>query len=152
MASSHPRVLVCDDDDDIRMVVGLNLDLAGMDFAEAKGGQEALECLRTQKWDALVLDLMMPEVDGLAVLSAVKAESLAEGTAVVVLSAEGSPVAALEAMKIGAHSYLTKPFSPVAVAQILEELIEMSPDEREQRRREAIERAGTLERLGLPSV
>ena len=152
MASAGPRVLVCDDDDDIRMVVGLNLGLAGMDYVEASGGEEALEFLRAQTWDALVLDLMMPETDGLAVLQAMKAESLTKNTAVVVLSGEGSPVMAIEAMKIGAHSYLTKPFSPIAVAQALEELIEMTPGQREDRRREAIERAGTLERLGLPSV
>lgn len=145
-------MLVCDDDDDIRMVVGLNLDLAGMSYGEAGSGEEALQCLRTGDWDALVLDLMMPEMDGLAVLKTMKAESLTGNTAVVVLSGEGSPVMAIEALKIGAHSYLTKPFSPIAVAQALGELIDMPPGEREDRRREAIERAGTLERLGLPSV
>ena len=152
MGAPHPRVLVCDDEPDIRMVVGLNLDLAGMEFVEAGGGAEALELLRSEEWDALVLDLMMPGVDGFAVLHGMTEESLAQEAAVVVLSAKGSPQAAIEAMRIRAHSYLTKPFSPVAVAQVLEELIAMSSDERDQRRNEAIERAGALDRMGLPSV
>ena len=152
MAAKHPRVLVCDDDPDVRMVVGLNLDLAGMDFAEATGGAKALEYLRDQSWDALVLDLMMPKVDGFAVLEAMRNDGLGAGTAVVVLSAQGSPGSAIEALKVGAHSYLTKPFSPVAVAQALEELIEMTPEERDQRRRDAIQRAGALERMGMRSV
>lgn len=152
MAAKQPRVLVCDDDGDVRMVVGLNLDLAGMDFAEASGGAEALEYLRRQVWDALVLDLMMPKVDGLAVLEAMRDEGLGAATVVVVLSAQGTPGSAIEALKLGAHSYLTKPFSPVAVAQALEELIEMTAEERDQRRRDAIERAGALERMGMRSV
>lgn len=152
MATKQPRVLVCDDDGDVRMVVGLNLDLAGMDFAEASGGAQALEYLRHQVWDALVLDLMMPKVDGLAVLETMRDEDLGASTVVVVLSAQGSPGSAIEALKLGAHSYLTKPFSPVSVAQALEELIEMTPEERDQRRRDAIERAGALERMGMRSV
>lgn len=152
MAGRPPKVLVCDDEADIRMVVGLNLDLAGMEFAEAPGGEEALDLLRNETWDALVLDLMMPGVNGFAVLERMKEESLAQRTVIVVLSAKGSPAAAIDAMAVGAHSYLTKPFSPVAVAQLLEELIEMSPEQREERRREAIERAGALDRMGLPSV
>lgn len=148
----HQRVLVVDDEGDIRVIVGLNLDLAGMEFGEARNGAEALSYLRSGDWDAVILDLAMPEVDGFGVLKTLSAEGVIDDLAVIVLSAKGAPAVAIEAMELGAHAHLTKPFSPAAVAQAVEELIELSPEERRQRRREMIERAGALSRLGLRTV
>lgn len=150
--SKQRRVLVVDDEGDIRVIVGLNLDLAGMDFGEAKDGAEALRFLRSGDWDACILDLAMPDVDGFDVLRALKDEGIIDDIAVIVLSAKGSPSVAIEALELGAHAHLTKPFSPAAVAQAVEELIELSPEERRQRRREMIERAGDLSRLGMRTV
>lgn len=146
------RVLVVDDEGDIRVIVGLNLDLAGMEFGEARDGAEALQCLRSGEWDACILDLAMPEVDGFEVLRAMTDEGIVDELAVIVLSAKGSPSVAIEALQLGAHAHLTKPFSPAAVAQAVEELIELTPEQRRERRREMIERAGALSRLGLRTV
>lgn len=151
MSKQH-RVLVVDDEGDIRVIVGLNLDLAGMEFGEAKNGAEALQFLRSGDWDACILDLAMPDVDGFDVLKALKDEGIIDEIAVVVLSAKGSPSVAIEALELGAHAHLTKPFSPAAVAQAVDELIGLSPEERRQRRQEMIERAGDLSRLGLRTV
>lgn len=152
MSQRKQRVLVVDDEGDIRVIVGLNLGLAGMEFGEASDGSEALEYLRTGEWDACILDLAMPEVDGFGVLKSLRDEGIVDDLAVIVLSAKGSPTVAIEAMELGAHAHLTKPFSPAAVAQAVEELIELTPDQRRERRREMIERAGTLSRLGLRTV
>lgn len=146
------RVLVVDDEGDIRVIVGLNLDLAGMEFGEARNGSEALEFLRTREWDACVLDLSMPQVDGFGVLRALIEEGLVDSLAVVVLSARGSPTVAIEALHLGAHAHLTKPFSPTAVARTVEELIGLTPQERRDRRAEMLERAGNLSRIGLRTV
>jgi CheY-like chemotaxis protein len=146
-----PRVLVCDDDADIRTVVGLNLGLVGMDFGEAGSGEEALELLSTQEWHALVLDLIMPKGDGIEVLKQLRERS-SKDLAIVVLSARNSPQAALRALKLGAHAHVTKPFSPMALAQVLEELISMSHSEREARRLGSVERASRLERMGIPTI
>ncbi|HJR46212.1 MAG TPA: response regulator [Actinomycetota bacterium] len=146
------RVLVVDDEGDIRVIVGLNLDLAGMEFGEAKDGGEALEFLRSGDWDACILDLAMPDVDGFDVLRTLRDEGIIDRIAVIVLSAKGSPTVALEALELGAHAHLTKPFSPAAVAQSVQELIGLSPEERRQRRAEMIERAGDLSRLGMRTV
>lgn len=146
------RVLVVDDEGDIRQIVGLNLDLAGMEFGEARDGREALECLRSGDWDACILDLSMPEVDGFEVLKALNEEGVIDHLAVIVLSAKGAPSVAIEALQLGAHAHLTKPFSPAAVAQAVEELIALTPDERRERRQEMIDRAGALGRLGLRTV
>ena len=145
-------VLVVDDEEDIRMIVGMNLGLAGMDFGEASDGEEALEMLRSGRWDGCILDLTMPEMGGLEVLAHLRDEHLLDRTSVVVLSANGAPATAVHAMKIGAHAHLSKPFSPGAVAQMMRELLGLSPQERAVRRDEMIERASNLDRLGVKTV
>lgn len=151
MPGPRPRILVVDDDADIRTVVGLNLGLVGMDFAEAADGTECLEALSSGSWDAIVLDLMMPGTDGFEVLRRLKEMPLGH-TTILVLSARNSPQAALEALKLGAHGIVAKPFSPGAVAQLLEELIAMTDKEREARRIDSINRAQSLDRLGMPTI
>lgn len=148
----QPRVLVADDEAEIRAIVGLNLELAGIGFAEARNGWEALELLRSGPWDACVLDLSMPQVDGFGVLRGLTEEGLVDDLAVVVLSGKGSPSVAIEAMQLGAHAHLTKPFSPMRVAETIQELIGLTAQERRYLRAEMIERADNLSRLGLRSV
>lgn len=145
------RVLVIDDELDMRLVIRLNLELAGMECGEASDGAEAVEMLEGSRWDACILDLMMPGTDGFHVLDNVGPDVLRD-VAVIVLSAKGSPAAALEALNKGAHAHLIKPFSPAAVAHVVEELTSLDPEERDARRKDSIERAGTLDRLGMPTV
>ena len=145
-------VLVVDDEDDIRMIVGMNLGLAGMEFGEAADGEEALQKLRSGKWDGCILDLTMPEMTGFEVLEHLRDEKILDRTSVVVLSANGAPATAIQAMELGAHAHLSKPFSPGAVAQAMRELLDLTPTERSERRREMIERASNLDRLGVKTV
>lgn len=152
MSDQTARVLVVDDDPDIRKIVGLNLGLAGMEIGEAANGQEALDQLHAGHWDACVLDLAMPETDGMTALRAMRDENRLEDLVVVVLSATSSPKMAIEGMQIGAHAHLTKPFSPVAVAGVVQELIGLSPSERDERRNSMLERAVQMQRLGMTTV
>ncbi|MFP5299482.1 MAG: response regulator [Actinomycetota bacterium] len=146
----RPRVLICDDDPDIRTVVGLNLGLVGMEFGEASDGEEALAALEAG-WDALVLDLMMPGRDGFDVLRSLK-EHEVKGLAIVVLSARSSPHTAHQALELGAHAHVTKPFSPLALSQLLTELIDLDDEQRESFRAEALTRASRFERMGIPTI
>lgn len=153
MSAGEPlRVLVVDDEPDIRTVVGLNLKLAGMEYGEAADGRAAIDMLRDEKWDACLLDLMMPGIDGYGVLRAMRADGITARMAMIVLSAKGTPAAAMSALELGAHTHLTKPFSAQAIAQTVHELIDMTPEQRESRRLDAIKRAGDLDRLGVPTV
>jgi two-component system response regulator ResD len=152
MANSKKRVLVIDDEADIRMIVGLNLGLRGMEFGEARDGAEAIEAIKQGQWEACVLDLAMPQVDGFDVLRALGEEGLTNQLAVIVLSAKNAPSVAIEAMELGAHAHLIKPFSPAAVATLVEDLIALTPGEREIRRQQEIDRAGALNRLGMRTV
>ncbi|MEA2517552.1 MAG: hypothetical protein QOG16_1390 [Actinomycetota bacterium] len=152
MTNDPAKVLVVDDDPDIRTIVGLNLTLAGMETGEAANGQEALDQLASGDWDACILDLAMPQTDGMTALRQLRDESRLNDLVVVVLSATSTPARAIEGMEIGAHAHLTKPFSPAAVAGIIQELIDLSPDERDKRRRSMLERATEMERLGMTTV
>jgi two-component system response regulator ResD len=152
MANAKKRVLVIDDEADIRMIVGLNLGLRGMEFGEAQDGAEAIEAVKSGQWEACVLDLAMPQVDGFEVLRSLAELGLTKEIAVIVLSAKNAPSVAIEAMELGAHAHLIKPFSPAAVATLVEDLIALKPDEREARRRQELERAGSLNRLGMRTV
>jgi two-component system response regulator ResD len=146
------RVLVVDDESDIRLIVGLNVELAGMQFGQAANGSEAMQMLRSGEWDGCILDLAMPKTDGYTVLKELKSDGTLDQIAVVVLSARGTPQAAMEALEAGAHAHLTKPFSPGAVAKTIQELIEITPKEREERRQRMLEHATSLDRLGMPTV
>jgi two-component system response regulator ResD len=152
MSKTAPRVLVVDDDPDIRTIVGLNLTLAGMEIGEASNGQEALDELAASEWDACILDLAMPQTDGMTALKALRENKRLDELVVVVLSATSTPARAIEGMEIGAHAHLTKPFSPAAVAGIVQELIDLSPEARDERRRSMLERASQMERLGMTTV
>ena len=152
MSTELPRVLVVDDDPDIRTIVGLNLTLAGMEIGEASNGQEALDQLEDGGWDACILDLAMPQTDGMTALRELRKADRLNELVVVVLSATSTPARAIEGMEIGAHAHLTKPFSPAAVAGIVQELIAMTNDERDERRRSMLERATQMERLGITPV
>lgn len=146
------RVLVVDDEPDIRLIVGLNIGLLGMEFGEAANGGDAIDMLRSGDWDACILDLAMPNINGFEVLKELRKDGSLDSLAMVVLSAKTSPAAAMQAMRLGAHMHLTKPFSPAAVARTTQELIELTPEERDERRRYLLERAGRLEQLGMPTV
>ena len=152
MSEARKRVLVIDDEADIRMIVGLNLGLRGMEFGEARDGAEAIDAIGTGQWEACVLDLAMPQVDGFEVLRSLAEKGLTNEIAVIVLSAKNTPAVAIEAMELGAHAHLIKPFSPAAVATLVEDLIALSPEDREVRRQQEIERAGALNRLGMRTV
>jgi two-component system response regulator PilR (NtrC family) len=102
------RVLVVDDEKSMRDLLAINLEKQGYEVAVADDGEAAVEALRRDTYDAVITDLRMPRVDGLGVLRAAKERS-AE-TAVIVITAVGSTETAVEAMKLGAYDYITKPF------------------------------------------
>jgi two-component system, NtrC family, response regulator PilR len=102
------RILVVDDELSMREVLDITLRQEGYEVTLVDGGEAALRALDVATFDLVLTDLRMPNVDGLAVLRAVKEH--AAGTAVVMLTAFASTDTAVEAMKLGAYDYVTKPF------------------------------------------
>jgi DNA-binding response OmpR family regulator len=146
------QVLVVDDEKDIRTIVGINLGLAGLGFSEATDGVQALRMLRTDAYDACILDLTMPGANGFEVLKELAGGGRIDTPAVVVLSARGAPADALEALNLGAHAHLTKPFSPADLTELVRLLVELGPSERQKYRLKAIARASSLDRYGVRTM
>lgn len=103
------NVLVADDDPAIRLVLRHRLEAAGHRVEEAADGTSALEALRRGYFDVALIDIIMPGMGGLELLSAARAAHLA--TAIIVITAASTMSNAVEAIKRGAHDYLTKPFA-----------------------------------------
>jgi two-component system nitrogen regulation response regulator GlnG len=101
-------VLIADDDPGIRLVLHHRLAAAGYRVEEAADSQNALEALLSNRSDVALLDIMMPGIGGLEVLSAAREQS--SRTMIIVITAASTMNNAVEAMKRGAHDYLTKPF------------------------------------------
>jgi DNA-binding response OmpR family regulator len=104
------RVMVVDDDLTVREVVVTYLRAAGYDVSEAADGESALDMLRDEPADLLVLDLMLPGIDGLEVCRRVRAKG--DGVPVIMLTALGSETDRVVGLERGADDYVTKPFSP----------------------------------------
>ena len=113
-----PDVLVVDDDPDIRAMLGYTLgDEFNVRFAS--GGAEALELIATQPPDAMVLDLMMPDVDGYDVLEARRERGLAPDMQVIMLTCKTDERDLVRSWALGADAYLSKPTDPELIAEKL---------------------------------
>src|SRR5438132_7756519 len=116
------RVLVVDDEKSMRDLLSITLEKEGYDVLTAAGGEAAIEALRRDATDAVITDLRMPKVDGLQVLRAAK--EISPDVAVIVITAVASTETAVEAMKLGAYDYITKPFKLDEVNLIVRNALE----------------------------
>ncbi len=137
------RVLIVEDDAHIAELLRLHLGDEGYAVEHAADGLEGLRLLEAGGWDALVLDLMLPGVDGLEICK--RARSMARYTPIIITSARSSEVHRILGLELGADDYLAKPFSVLELVARVRALL---------RRSEALQRnarmdAGTLERQGL---
>jgi len=103
------RILIADDEANIRRILETRLRLAGFEVAAAVNGMQALELFRSFEPDALVLDVMMPELDGFAVTERIRAQS---EVPIILLTSLSDVGDRLTGLKLGADDYILKPFSP----------------------------------------
>jgi two-component system phosphate regulon response regulator PhoB len=118
------KVLVCDDEQVLRALVRATLDGEGHEVVEARDGDEALEQAREHSPDVIVLDMMMPGRSGIDVLAELRRDAMLCRTPVVMLSARTQLSDRQTAVESGADRYLPKPFSPLELARIVEQLLE----------------------------
>jgi len=107
-----PKVLVVDDEPDAVELVGFNLKKAGFDVVTAENGAEALDKARDVLPDLIVLDVMLPQVDGLDVCRSLRRDTKTLAIPIIMLTAKGSEVDRVLGLELGADDYVTKPFSP----------------------------------------
>jgi DNA-binding NtrC family response regulator len=136
-------ILVVDDDTDMREMVQDLLSSRGFEVATAPTAEAALEAVRDRDFDAVLTDLQMPGMDGLGLLGAVR--ELHPDLPVVLMTSFGSIQTAVEAMRSGAHDYVTKPFEGESLLLTLERALEKRELQEENRRlRAAVDRAASF--------
>jgi len=117
---SEVRALIVDDSSVMRKIVERSLRQAGLDplvVLEAGSGMEGLDVLRASRVDLILSDINMPTMDGLEFVRQIKAQHLAEGVPVVMITTESSEEHVRQAIQAGARGYIRKPFTPEQVKE-----------------------------------
>ena len=114
--TTRKQILVVEDDNDLQALVGLSLKSAGYDVFHATNGKEAKEQLKTLRADLIILDLMMPVLDGIVFLRWLRREAQLE-VPVLVLTAINSPDAKREVLELGVSEVVFKPIEPEEVVE-----------------------------------
>jgi DNA-binding response OmpR family regulator len=107
-----PTILIADDDPVIQKLLAVNFEMEGYRVVTASDGAEALERIGSDHPDLAVLDVMMPRVDGLDVVRAVRADPTTRTMPIILLSAKAQAVDINRGLEAGADVYVTKPFDP----------------------------------------
>ncbi|HET7903186.1 MAG TPA: response regulator [Candidatus Eisenbacteria bacterium] len=117
------RILVVDDEIYIVHILDFSLGMEGYEVLTALDGEQALERVRSEKPDLVVLDIMMPKLDGYEVCRAIKSDPATRNTPVILLSAKGRNVDQKMGFDVGADDYITKPFSPRKLVERINSLL-----------------------------
>jgi CheY-like chemotaxis protein len=117
------RVLVVDDDDVIRQLITVNLELEGFDVVTAVDGQDALDKVKAADVQVVTLDVMMPRLDGWETAARLRADPDTRHIKVVLLSARAQEADLQRGEKIGVDAYLTKPFDPDELIDTVRRLV-----------------------------
>jgi CheY-like chemotaxis protein len=123
------RVLVVDDDDVIRQLITVNLELEGFEVVTATDGQDALDKVKDADVSVVTLDVMMPRVDGWEAAARLRSDPETAHIKVVLLSARAQEADLQRGEKIGVDAYLTKPFDPDELIDIVRRLAAEAGDE-----------------------
>jgi DNA-binding response OmpR family regulator len=132
------RILIVDDEPDILLMIRLNLEAEGYEVVMAADGEKALERIDADRPDLVVLDVMMPVLDGWGVLERLQRRTDAPPVVVVSAKTGGRDVA--HALRLGAADYVTKPFDPERLVTAVAETLGRSPDERDAHRQSIVAR------------
>jgi CheY-like chemotaxis protein len=116
------RVLAVDDDPTILRLLQVNLEMEGHEVLTAEDGQSALAVIRAERPEVVLLDVMMPEMDGFQVCEAVRADPDIADTPIVFVSARAQQADLDRGFASGADGYITKPFDPVDLVETIERL------------------------------
>jgi DNA-binding response OmpR family regulator len=117
------KILIVDDEPNIVMTLEYTFKKSNYEVFIARDGQEALDILKTNFPDVIILDIMMPMVDGFATLEQIRKDANLQHTKVMFLSAKNKESDIEKGLALGADSYMTKPFSIKKVVEKVEELL-----------------------------
>lgn len=128
-ADQRKRVLVVDDERHIVRLVQVNLERQGYEVLTAYDGVECLEKAKSQQPDLIILDVMMPRMDGFEALQRLKTDPETSHIPVIMLTARAQDRDVLQGYQYGADLYLTKPFSPMELLSLVRRVFESQEEE-----------------------
>lgn len=121
------RVLLAEDEEDIQKVARMSLKFqGGVDVVVASNGEECLQCAERETFDVILLDAMMPKLDGYETCRRLKANPNTRDIPVIFLTAKTQAYEVKQGLELGAIGYLTKPFEPTTLFRQIVELVENS--------------------------
>ena len=133
------RTLIIDDEAPIRLLCKVNLEAEGIEVLEAGDGVTGLEVARAEKPDAILLDVMMPGLDGWNVAEELLADESTSAIPIIFLTARADLRDRVRGMDAGGLDYITKPFNPLELATVVRQVVDaVGRGEREQLRTERI--------------
>lgn len=118
------KILLADDEDDIKIILKMFLETRGYDVVTAFDGLDAVDQAKSQKPDAILLDVMMPLIDGFEVCKKLKADPDTASIPVIMLSAASHSESVQKGMSAGAVDYLVKPFEPEHLETLLTKVLQ----------------------------
>ena len=124
------RILAVDDEKHILRLVQINLEKAGYLVVTATNGREALEAVALERPDLIVMDVMMPEMDGLEALQHLKNDEQTADIPVVMLTAKAQDADVFQGWQSGADLYLTKPFNPIELLTFVKRILDAQSDQK----------------------
>jgi two-component system, OmpR family, alkaline phosphatase synthesis response regulator PhoP len=145
MPDERETVLVVDDEPDVLLLCRVNLEFEGYRVIEAGDGEQAMEKVREERPDIILLDVMMPKMDGWQVLAALKADEDTADIPIVMLTARVQDQDQIRGWSGGAAEYITKPFSPLALSEVVKGVLRSDPEEEERKRRMILEKLQLLQ-------
>ena len=120
----NKKVLVVDDSATMRSMVTSTIEeMKGIDVVEASNGFEALKALPSQRFDLIITDINMPEINGLEIVHFVKNSPLYKNIPLIILSTEHGAEDIKKGLALGAQRYITKPFDPEELKKIVQEVL-----------------------------
>lgn len=119
------RVVLAEDDPDIQLVARMSLKRAGFDVTVASNGLEALQRVAEAAPDVVLLDWMMPELDGLAACARLKGDEATRGIPVIFLTAKAQESEIAKGLSLGALGYITKPFDALTLGASVREMLKV---------------------------
>jgi two-component system alkaline phosphatase synthesis response regulator PhoP len=135
-----PRILIVDDEEAIVKLVAFNLEKEGFETLAAYDGREALDLIRKERLDLVVLDVMLPEMDGLSLCRRLRQDGI--DVPVLMLTAKDGEIDKVLGLEIGADDYLTKPFSPRELVARVRAILRRTKESKDEQ----------AERIGLGSL
>jgi two-component system phosphate regulon response regulator PhoB len=141
---ARQRILVVEDEADLRDVIAYNLTREGYKVSSASGGLEGLKKAREQSPDILLLDLMLPDVDGLEVCRRLRRDPLTAAMPIIMVTAKGEESDVVLGLGIGADDYVSKPFSPSELVARVRAVLRRGPSRSEEGAPERVVREGLV--------